>query len=102
MPPVAQVHRTLRQARLSVPASSTTGITRGRVQAGRGDIDGELAGRDLDAADSPVADAQDALGIRGDDQVDVIGSQPLVAEGRLDLIGVIYRQVQPAHSRPYS
>jgi hypothetical protein len=66
------------------------------VQARRGDVDGELAHGDLDAADPPVADAEDALGISGDDQVHVLGPQPVVAERGLDLAGVIHRHKHAA------
>ena len=42
------------------------------VDAGGDRVDRELADRDVDAADAPVADAEDRLGVGGDDQVDVV------------------------------
>ena len=94
--PVAQVHLLAQQRRVVGPGVQDDRDDPARMQPGRGDVDGELPDRDLDAADSPVADSQDALGIRGHDQVDVIGSQAVVAEGRLDLLGMVHRQVDPA------
>ena len=69
-----------------------------RVQPGRRDVHGELPDRDLDAADPPVPDAQDPLRIRGNDQVDLVGSEPVITKRGLDLVGMIHRQVDPARA----
>ena len=75
-----------------MPTSSTTGITRrGWIPAG-GDVDGQLADGDLDPADPPVADAEDALGVGGHDEVDVVGAEPVVAERLLDEVRVVHRE----------
>ena len=47
-------------------------------------VDGELADRDVDPADPPVADAQDRLAVGGDDQVDVVRAQPGALERGID------------------
>ena len=73
-------------------------MTRRRVDAGGGGVDGELADGDLDAADALVADAEDALGVGRHQQVDVVGAQAGVAQRGLDLLGVVDRQVDPARA----
>ena len=94
--PVARVHILGQQGRVVGARVQDDRDDPARMQAGRGDVDGELPHRDLDAAHPPVADAQDALGVGGDDQVHVLGSQPVIAEGGLDLAGMIHRQEHPA------
>jgi hypothetical protein len=42
------------------------------MEPGRRGVDRELADGDLDAADALVADPEDALGVGGDDEVDVV------------------------------
>ena len=69
--------------------SSTTGSARLRMDAGGGGVDRELADGDLDAADALVADAEDALGVGGHQQVDVLGAQAGVPQCGLDLVRVV-------------
>ncbi len=40
-----------------------------------------------------VTDAEDALGVGGDEQVDVLGAQPAVEQRRLDVLRVVDGQV---------
>ena len=56
------------------------------VDAGRGGVDGQLADRDLDAAHTPVADAQDLLGVAADDQVNVVRAESQRGERRGDVV----------------
>ncbi len=69
-----------------------------RVDARGGGVDVELPDRDLDAADSPVADTEDALGVGRDDQVDVVGSAAARQECALDPIGVLDGEVDAARA----
>ena len=94
--PGAEVHVLAQQDRVVGPGIQHDRDDPAGVQAGRGDVDGQLPGGDGDAAHPPVADAQDALGVGGHDQVHVLRPEPVVAEGRLDLAGMIHRQVHPA------
>ncbi|GDY63860.1 hypothetical protein SAV14893_032530 [Streptomyces avermitilis] len=66
-----------------------------RVDAGGGGVDGELADGDVDAAHAPVADAEDALAVGGDDQVDVVGAEAGGAQGAFDVVGGVHGQVDP-------
>ena len=52
--------------------------------------------RDLDAADALVADAEDALGVGGDQQVDVVRPETGVPQGGFDILRVVDRQVDAA------
>src|SRR5580704_10314512 len=70
----------------------------GRVDAGRSGVDGELADRDVDASDAPVADAEDGLGVGGDDEVHLVGRQPGSAQGGLDLAGRIDAEIDAARA----
>src|SRR5262249_39112379 len=99
-PPVphAQVERVLQQLG---PVGADVQQHRqgaGRVDAGRGGVDGELAGRDVDAADAPVADAEDGLGVGGDGEVDVAGGQLGGAQGGLDLVRRVDAEVDAARA----
>ena len=67
-----------------------------RVDAGRRGVEGQLADRDLDAADALVADAQDALGVGDDEQVDVVGPQAVVEQRLLDVLGPVDGEEDPA------
>ena len=70
--PVADVHRIVQQA---LPIGADIEHHRDharRVDAARRRVDGQLADRDLDAADPPVADSQDLLGVGRKDQVDIV------------------------------
>ena len=96
--PAPRYISSLSSFRLSVPDVQHDREHPARVHAGGGGVDGELADGDLDAADALVADAQDALGVGGDDQVDVIGAETRVAEGGLDVLGMIDRQVDAARA----
>src|SRR5699024_3730543 len=57
-----------------------------RVDACGGRVDGELAGRDRDASDTLVADAQDAFRVRDDDEVNLVRAQAVVLHRRLDVL----------------
>src|SRR6185312_3576007 len=84
--PYAQIQRVLEQFR---PVGADVQHHRqgaGRVDAARRGVDGELTGRDVDAADAPVADAEDGLGVGGDDEVDLVSGQLGGAQGGLDLV----------------
>ena len=67
-----------------------------RVDAGGRGVHGELADGDLDPADTLVADAEDALGVGGDQQVNVIRPETGVAQGGFDVLRVVDRQVDAA------
>ena len=69
-----------------------------RIDARRGGVDGQLADRDLDTADTPVADAQDLLGVAAHDQVDIPGSQPQRAERLFHVIRPVDGQVDAPRS----
>jgi hypothetical protein len=94
--PVARVHLLGQQGRVVGARVQHDRDDPARVQARRGDVDGKLAHGDLDTADSPVADAEDALGVGGDDQVHVLRPQTVVAERGLDLAWVIHRHEHAA------
>ena len=70
----------------------------GRVDAARGGVDGELARRDVDATDAPVADAEDGLRVGGDDELDLVGGQLGGAQGGLDLVRRIDAEVDAARA----
>ena len=96
--PLAQVHVLGQQALVVGPGVEHDRDDPPGVQAGRGGVDGQFPVRDRDAAHPPVTDTQDALGVGGHDQVHLVGPQPVVAEGRFHLIGMIHRQVHPART----
>ena len=60
-----------------------------RVDAGGDGVDGELADRDVDSPDTPVADAEDGFGVGRDDQVDVVRSESGGLQGLVDAVRVI-------------
>jgi hypothetical protein len=94
--PYAQIERIVQQFR---PVRADVQDHRqgpGRVDPGRGGVDGELARRDVDAADAPVADAEDGLGVGGDDEVDLVGGQLGGSQGGLDVVGCIDAEVDAA------
>jgi hypothetical protein len=62
-----------------VPTSRTTGYDAARVDPGRRGVDRQLADGDLNAADALVADAEDALGVGDDDEVDLVGSEAVLS-----------------------
>ena len=45
------------------------------------------------ASDSPVADTEDLLGVRGDNQVDVVGAGAKILEGDVDAVWIVDAQV---------
>jgi hypothetical protein len=61
-------------------------------------VDGELAHRDVDPADTPVTNAEDLLGVGGHQQVHVLGAHAEAAQRRLDLVGRIDGQVHPTRA----
>jgi hypothetical protein len=87
----------LSRRRLSVPLSSTTGSTR-RVQPGGGDVDDQLADGDVDAADPLAADAEDAFGVGGHQQVHIFTVQAVVAQRFLHMLWVIDREEYSARA----
>ena len=93
--PLAQVHLVVEQAQVVRAHIQHHGQHPAGMDAGRRGVHRELAHRDLDAAHTLVADAQDALGVRGHQQVDVLGAQPGVAQRQLDLVRMVDRQVHP-------
>jgi hypothetical protein len=60
-----------------------------RVDARGGGVHGQFADRDLDAADAPVADTEDLLGITAHDHVHVVGAQAEAAERRLSFLRMV-------------
>ena len=85
--PVADVERVVEQLLVVGADVERDGDDPGRVDAGGGGVDGQLADGDAGAAaHPPVADAQDLLGVGGDDQVDVVGPEPKFREGPLDAV----------------
>ena len=69
-----------------------------RVDPGGDGVDGELADRDVDPADPPVADAEDRLGVRRDDQVDVVGPETGRLQRPVDAVDVL--DVEEDTTRP--
>ena len=95
-PPVADVQRVVEQA-LPVGADVEHDRQRPvRVDAAGRRVHGQLADRDVDAADAPVADAEDRAGVGRDDQVDLAAVEVDVAQRLLDQVGVLDRQVHAA------
>ena len=84
--PVTQVHLVVEQGQVVGADVEDHRDHPAWVDAGGGGVDGQLADGDVDAADALVADAEDALGVGGDDEVDVVGAQAVVAQGGLDLL----------------
>ena len=97
--PVAEVHLVVEQRQVVGAHVQHDRDHPARVDPGRGDVDVELADGDLDAADALVPDAQDALGVGGDD-----AGRRRRRPGRssrnacLDVLGVIDRQVDAARA----
>src|SRR4029453_10062321 len=60
-----------------------------RVQAGGGNVNRQLADGNVGAADALVADAEDAFGVGGNQQVDVVTLEAVVAQRLLQILGVI-------------
>src|SRR5207248_10579139 len=71
--PAAQVHVLGQQVRVVGPGVQHDRDDAAGMQAGRRGINGQFPVRDRDAAHAPVTDAQDALGVGGDDQVHLDG-----------------------------
>jgi hypothetical protein len=64
-------------------------------------IDRELPDGDLDPADALIADPQDALGVGGHQQVDVLGAQLGVAQRDLRLLRAVDRQIDAASAAEF-
>ena len=68
------------------------------MQTGRGDVDGELADGDVDAADALVADTEDAFGVGGHQQVHILTVAAVVAQRLLRILGVVDVEENSARS----
>ena len=68
----------------------------GRVDAARRRVDRQFADGHLDAAHAPIADAQNLLGIGGQDQIDIAGAGAEVGKRLLDGFGVVDREIHAA------
>ena len=74
--PVPRVHRIGEQA---FPVGAHVQHHRNharRIDPARRRIDRQFADGDFDSADAPIADAEDLLGVGGQDQVDIVGTGP--------------------------
>ena len=94
--PLTEVERVVEQLQVVGADVQDDGQGAAGVDAAGGGVDGEFADGDLDAADALVADAEDAFGVGGDQQVDVVGAETGVPEGGFDLVGVVDGQVHAA------
>lgn len=72
--PVADVRRVAQQTFAIGPDIQHDRDRTGWINTVCRRIDGQLANRNFDAANAPIAEAQDLLGVRCDDQVDVVRS----------------------------
>ena len=68
------------------------------VDAGGGGVDRELADGDVHATEPPVPDAEDALAVRGHNEIHVLGPATGVTQRLLDLIRSINRKKDAARS----
>src|SRR5262249_44146102 len=93
---VARVERVVEQGLAVRPNVQHDGNHAGRVDAGGRGVHGELADRDVDPADAPVANAQDLLRVGGHDQVDVVRAQAGRGEGGLHRLEAVDGQVDAA------
>jgi len=91
--PCAQVHVVIEQFQIVGAHVQYDRQHPARVDASGRRVDGELADGDLDAADALVADAQNALGVGGHQQVDVIRPETGVPQSGFDVLRMIHRQV---------
>ena len=92
---VADVERVVEQ--LFVVGADIEGHRDGApgIDATAGGVERKFPDRDLDAADAPITDAQDRLGVGAHDQIDIIRAQPQRLEGFGDLVVTIDGQIQP-------
>ena len=96
--PVADVHGIVQQA---FPVGADIQHHRDharRVDAARRRVDRQLADRHLDAADTPIADSQNLLGVGGQDQVDIVGAGAEVGKGLLDRFGMVDRKIHASRA----
>src|SRR4029453_17364826 len=84
--PVADVHLVVEQGQVVGAHVQHHRDHAARVQPGGGDVGGELADGDLDPPDALVADAEDAFGVGGHQQVHVLAGQAVAAQRLLDLL----------------
>jgi hypothetical protein len=91
--PVADVERIVQERLVVGPHVEADGDHAIGIDAGGGGVDRELADRDGEAVDAPVADPQDRLGVGRHQQIDVSGLEPVVAQRRLDALDVVDRKV---------
>ena len=94
--PVSRIHRIVAQA-LAVGAHVDHHRNHARrIDPARRRIDRQLADGDFDSADAPIADAEDLLGIGGQDQIDIAGTGAEISERLLDPFGMIDRKIHAA------
>ncbi len=84
--PVTQVQRVVQQPLVVCAHVQGDRDHSARVDPRRGCVYGQFASRDLDAANAPVADAQDLLSIGAHDQVHIAWPEAQRGEGRLDVV----------------
>ena len=70
----------------------------GRVDAARRRVDRQLADRHFDAADAPIADSEDLLGVGRQDQVDIAGTGAEVGKRLLDRLGMVDGEIHAART----
>ena len=86
----------LRNASLSVPVSSHTGITRPGWSTSRGGVESRLPRSGAGAAIPPDTGYRDLPGVAAHDDVNITGAQPESGERLLDIAGPVDRQVDAA------
>ncbi len=66
------------------------------MQTGGGDVDGKFADRDVDATDALVADAEDAFGVGGHQEINLLRLQTVVAQRLLYVLQVVDVEEHPS------
>jgi hypothetical protein len=94
--PIAEVGRVIEQCLVVGAAVEIDSDHAVGMDAGGGGVDGELADRDVGAVDVPVADAEDLLRVRDDDEVDVLGPEVEGLERLADGVGMVDGEVDRA------
>jgi hypothetical protein len=94
--PVAEVHLIVEQRKVVCAHVQDDRNHTAWMDTRRGNVDRQLPDGDLDTAYAPVADAEDALGVGRDDEVDVLWAHPEVAKRHLHGLDGVHGQVHPA------